>query len=100
MKLKPHLTSEFSSAGVPGKINAQSTLALVYKGVVTCMYGKHVEASYTEKLIEGIKTDAVSFGRNVKVRGRHSMALSNHTALASLSITGSTSCSNLKSSII
>ena len=57
--------SKFSRAGVPGKITAQSTLALVYKGVVTCMYGKHVEASYTEKLIEGIRTDSVSFGRNV-----------------------------------
>ena len=65
MQLKPRLTSEFSRVGVPGKITAQSTLALVYKGVVTCMYGKHVKASYTEKLIERIKMDSVSFGRSV-----------------------------------
>ena len=37
MKPKRHLMSEISRAGVPGKVTAQSTLALACKGVVTSM---------------------------------------------------------------
>ena len=50
---------------MPGKIIAQSTLAVVYKRVVTCTFGQLVEASLHRAINGKINNDYASYRRNV-----------------------------------